>query len=306
MTTRSGWVRTSFKRRLGYYDTFYSKTPREGFPYQSPRDDGFPIGAWGYPTCNEWWQQSDPAIGLRAGIIEEFETDVVDDLESWFGSATRAEAEDQVIKTVLRADRGGIAGFEGLGAGLGRNAGIVGTLSSGATAVAATAGLAFTGMAHYSKMYIVREAAPIVQVILLMVLVMLLGFLMVFSGYSIQAIAVASVAYFGIKFWTALWAVAYWIDNHMIEAMTPTENGLVAAVAYAIGLGENQWLFNFITSTLYIVLPLAWLTLLGWAGFRVGGIFVAQQTGVQPAEAAGAAGGRLAQNAAIRYGRRGL
>ena len=119
-------------------------------------------------------------------------------------------------------------------------------------------------------MYIVREAAPIVQALLLMVLVMLLGFLMVFSSYSIQAIAVASVAYFGIKFWTALWAVAYWVDNHMIDAMTPKENGMVAAVAYAIGLGDNQWLFNFITSTLYIVLPLAWLTLLGWAGFRVG------------------------------------
>ena len=102
-------------------------------------------------------------------------------------------------------------------------------------------------------MYIVREAAPIVQALLLMVLVMLLGFLMVFSSYSIQAIAVASVAYFGIKFWTALWAVAYWVDNHMIDAMTPKENGMVAAVAYAIGLGDNQWLFNFITSTLYIV-----------------------------------------------------
>ena len=135
-------------------------------------------------------------------------------------------------------------------AGLGRNAGLVGTLTSGATALAATAGLALNAAPHFSKMYIVREAAPIVQALLLMVLIMLLGFLMVFSSYSIPAIAVASVAYFGIKFWTALWAVAYWLDNNMIDAMTPIENGMVAAVAYAIGLGDKQWLFNFITSTL--------------------------------------------------------
>jgi TraG-like protein, N-terminal region len=301
------WIGSNFFQSTpDYYDTIYSKTPREGFPYESPRDDGFPVGPWGYPTCNEWWQQGDPSIGLRAQIIEEFQTDVVDDLESWFGSDTREEAEDQVIKTLLRADEGGAARFEGgLGAGLGRNAGVVGTITSGATALAATAGLAFNAAAHFSKMYIVREAAPIVQALLLMVLVMLLGFLMVFSSYSIQAIAVASVAYFGIKFWTALWAVAYWVDNHMIDAMTPKENGMVAAVAYAIGLGDNQWLFNFITSMLYIVLPLAWLTLLGWAGFRVGGVFVAHQAGLQPAEAAGAGGGRLAQNVAVRYGRRG-
>ena len=145
----------------------------------------------------------------------------------------------------------------------------VSSAAAGATAVAATAGLGLNAAPHFSKMYIVREAAPIVQAFLLMVLIMLLGFLMVFSGYSLTAIAVASVAYFGIKFWTALWAIAYWLDNHMIDAMTPVENGMVAAVAYAIGLGDNQWLFNFLTSTLYLVLPFVWLALLAWAGFRV-------------------------------------
>ena len=149
-------------------------------------------------------------------------------------------------------------------------------------------------------MYIVREAAPIVQALLLMVLIMLLGFLMVFSGYSITSIAVASVAYFGIKFWTVLWAVAYWLDNNMIAAMTPADNGIVAAVAYAIGLGDKQWLFNFITSALYLVLPFIWLTLLGWAGFRVGSFVSAAGMVTRSAEVAGESGGRAAQSAASR------
>jgi len=293
------WLGSAFFQTTpGYYDTFYSKTPRIGFPYQSPRDDGFPVGQWGYPICNEWWQSADPQIGLRAKVIAAFETDVVEDLSSWFGSATRAEAEDQVIKTMLRADSAASRFGQRLGAGLGRNQGIAGTLTSGATALAATAGLALNAAPHFSKMYIVREAAPIVQALLLMVLTMLLGFLMVFSGYSISAIAVASVAYFGIKFWTVLWAVAYWLDNNMIDAMTPIENGIIAAAAYAVGLGDKQWLFNFITSTLYIALPLAWLTLLTWSGFRVGSVIGAYQASVQAAEGAGAAGGRLAQRAA--------
>jgi hypothetical protein len=293
-----------FQVTPGYYDTVYASTPRSGFPYQSPRDDGFPVGIWGYPTCNEWWQHLDPEVGLRAGIIAELETDVVDDLASWFGSNTRAEAEDQVIKTLLRADNG-TARFEGgFGAGLGQNDGILGAIGSGATALAATAGLALHGMSHFSKMYIVREAGPIVQVLLLMALVMLLGFMMVFSGYSISAIGVASVAYFGIKFWTALWAVAYWLDNHMIDAMTPVENGLVAAVAYSIGLGDNQWLSDFITSALYIAMPLLWTLMLGWAGYRVGNLLAAGQAATLGAEAAGAVGGQVIQRAAIRAARR--
>lgn len=289
-----------FQTAAGYYDTLYSKSPRVGFPYQSPRDDGFPAGVWGYPTCNEWWQAGAPDVGLRARIVAALETDVVDDLTSWFGSATRGEAEDQVIKTILRADSQ-VARFTGsLGAGLGRNEGVVGTLTSGATALAATAGLALNAGPHFSKMYVIREAAPIIQALLLMTVVMMLGFLMVFSGYSITAIGVASVAYFGIKFWTVLWAVAYWIDNRMIDAMTPVENGLVAAVAYAIGLGDKQWLFNFITSALYVALPMVWILVLGWAGYRLGNLMVAGQAAGLGAEAAGAAGGRVTQAAVVR------
>jgi hypothetical protein len=282
----------------------YSKTPRHGFAYQSPRDDGFPQGTWGYPTCNQWWQSPDPRSGLRAKLIQALETDVVDDLSSWFGSASRAEAEDQVIKTLLRAGSVSARFDDGLGAGLGRNEGIAGSLTAGATALASTAGLALNTAPHFSKMYIVREAAPIVQALLLMVFTMLLCFLIVFSSYSIAAIAVASVAYFGIKFWTALWAVAYWLDNHMIDAITPTSNGLVAAVAYAIGLGDKQWLFNFVTSAFYIALPLIWTLMLGWAGFRIGNLSAASQAATLGAEAAGASGGRAAQNAVARVSRR--
>ena len=292
-----------FQTTPGFYDTFYSKTPRVGIPFQSPRDDGFPIGQWGYPTCNEWWQNNDPQIGLRAQIIEAFETDVVDDLSSWFGAATRIEAEDQVIKTILRADSAASGFTQGLGTGLGRNEGIVGTVTSGATALAATAGLALNAAPHFSKMYIVREAAPIVQALLLMILIMLLGFLMVFSGYSIPAIVLVSVAYFGIKFWTALWAVAYWLDNNMIAAITPAENGMVAAVAYSIGLGDKQWLFNFITSAFYISLPLIWTLILGWAGYRIGNLMAPGQAAIVGAEGAGASGGRAAQSAAVRTAR---
>lgn len=300
------WLGSSFFQAApGYYDTLYSKTPRIEFSYQSPRDDGFPVGPWGYPTCREWWRHADPNVGLRAKIIAAFETDVVDDLESWFGSATRADAEDQVIKTMLRADSS-IAEFAGgLGAGLGRNEGVVGTITSGATAFAATAGLALNAAPHFSKMYIMREAAPIVQALLLMTLVMMLAFLIVFSGYSVSAIGVASVAYFGIKFWTVLWAIAYWLDNRMIDAMTPVENGMVAAVAYAVGLGDKQWLFNFITSALYIALPVLWLTMVGWAGYRVGsGLLTASQNLGQAVEVAGAAGGQTVQRAAARALRR--
>jgi len=293
-----------FQRARGYYDTLYSKTPRSGFPYESPRDDGFPPGVFGYPTCNQWWSEPDPAVGLRARIVAAFETDVVDDLESWFGSDDRTEAEDQVIKALIRADNIAAQFEQGLGAGLGWNEGVWGALTSGATALASTAGLAFNSSEHFSKMYVVREAAPIIQALLLMALTMLLAFLFVFSGYSISAITIASVAYFGIKFWTALWAVAYWLDNHMIDAMTPRENGMVAAVAYATGMGDKQWLFNFITSSLYVALPLLWTVVLGWAGYRIGNLSAVSQTATLGAEAAGAAGGRLIQKGATRFRRR--
>ncbi|MFO5782900.1 conjugal transfer protein TraG N-terminal domain-containing protein, partial [Klebsiella pneumoniae] len=49
----------------GYYDTDYSKTPREPWPYNATRDAGLPQvgGGGGYPTCKQWW--ADSGIGLR-------------------------------------------------------------------------------------------------------------------------------------------------------------------------------------------------------------------------------------------------
>src|SRR3546814_11086387 len=89
-----------FVDSAGYYDSYRSSTPRDAWPYESNRDAGLaqvPSGG-GYPTCRQWW--SDGSNGLRARLLSQVDSSLLNRVAGWAGFPTRAEVDDSVIRAV--------------------------------------------------------------------------------------------------------------------------------------------------------------------------------------------------------------
>ena len=90
--------------------------------------------------------------------------------------------------------------------------------------------------------------------------------MILFSSYDIGTMMFMSVVIFSVKFWTVLWAIAHWLDNHLITSLQSVDWFRFDLMPHSTA----EVMINFVTGGLFIVLPIFWSGLLGWAGFRVG------------------------------------
>ena len=155
------------------------------------------------------------------------------------------------------------------------------------TSTAGQVGALLESITFYPKMHMVKAASPIIQAVILMLLVVVLPFILVFSSYKISTVIFMSIVFFAVRFWTVLWAIGHWLDNHLLDALTPnwywfdTPDTLIA-----------DEIIGFVIAMLYIVLPLFWLAALSWVGFRVGSAFTTSAGRMrETAESAGQKGG---------------
>jgi type IV secretory system conjugative DNA transfer VirD4/TraG family protein len=142
------------------------------------------------------------------------------------------------------------------------------SLTNLANSTAATVGGILEALSFYPAMYMMKTAAPIIQAVVLMLIYLLMPFYFLFSSYNIGKVIFMSIILFSVKFWTVLWAIAHWLDNHLLQAIQPTWFNLYDAVS------QNNLLvtlvIDFVIAGLFVVVPLFWSGVLGWAGFRVG------------------------------------
>jgi hypothetical protein len=105
-----------------------------------------------------------------------------------------------------------------------------------------------------------------------------------------------SIVFFAVKFWTVLWAIAHWLDNHLLDALTADWH-----LFHQPNVMIADEIINFVIAMLFIVMPLFWLGALSWIGFRVGSA-INNATGHMsaPAESAGKKGGGAAMDATKR------
>ena len=96
------WIGSRFLLNTpGYYDTDYSKTPRQSWPYNATRDAGLPQvgGGGGYPTCKQWW--ADSGIGLRDRIKDQVDPDLMTSFLKWAKWLNQDEVSEAVIRQVI-------------------------------------------------------------------------------------------------------------------------------------------------------------------------------------------------------------
>lgn len=251
-----------FQDTDGYYNTAninlalraHREIPR--FPFDPARDaeyGGSSPSGWGKPTCHEWW--TGETAGLRRRLVQQVDAGllngIVTTVTAGVAGTSAQSVQDDLIRKLYVQDMRGTLDTRSNDEN-----------SSSLIRALADYGLAKQGIETSATVYALKQAAPIGQSMILMAVYFCLPFLLVFSSFSIQSVLLASLGLFAIRFLTALWALATWLDTSMIEAfgiewwrsLTSFEPSISVVVV------------NTVSGLLFAGLPLVWFTVAGWAG----------------------------------------
>jgi hypothetical protein len=289
--------------RAGYYDTLRSskELSYEHFPYSESRDavkmPPPPAGAdlGGYPTCHEWWLGY-PATGvslgddhgLRARLLTHLKDkalpeDSEDSAGSWWSFwsedkfATTDDADNALIKTALNAESTDIEleltnGSTDYGGSLGAGAD---QTFRGMRSLIGSAGLLISGATKAVEVEMVRQVAPMVQSMVLLIFTVVLPILMAMGTYSLSTLMTLSLLQFSIIFWSFLFSLATWLDNFLLSGLWSGADKNVNVLIDTLmpntsGIGTQVLAITWVTWLLYTLAPLTFSYLLTAVGIRAG------------------------------------
>lgn len=251
----------------GFYDRDHSRTPLEAWPYDPGRDAGLiDTGRGGYPTCAEWWSDSD--VGLKDRLLKQVGTSLWQQLRKL--GQSQKDDEEAVLRSLvsprnLQASQGGLV-YNGFGGNAGDNL----NASQALSRLGSIAGMAVSGLALFPAFDSVRQSLPMVQAFLEMALVSCLPVILLFSAWELKTVITLSIVQFALCFLSFWWELARWLDSWLMT-MIYSENGYSHFNLYGLQNASDDVILNVVTGTMFVVLPVFWLGALTWAGHRVGG-----------------------------------
>lgn len=286
------WIGSRFfLDTAGYYDTYRSRTPRDGWPYDSTRDAGLaevPSGA-GYPTCAQWWADSS---GLRTQLLGQVDPSLLTRIGGWAGFLSQDEVNDSVIRAISsprqqKLNQGAIYTDYG--------GQIEMTTPNVATRATSDVGLAIGSIALFPAMDAMRQALPMVLAMLKLALVICIPIVLVLGTYDLKTLVIVTVVQFGLFFVDFWLQLARWIDSTILDAL------------YGWGWGWNRphtnfdplmglnnafgdMIVSFVMATMFLALPAFWIGALGWVGVRAGVMANNLAEGAKGATSAGGKG----------------
>ena len=150
-------------------------------------------------------------------------------------------------------------------------------------------GVELHGLSYTPKLYLLINALPVIQALLLLSIYALLAIMIPFSSYRLHFIITGSCAIFAITFWNYLWHLTRNVNNNLIAALYPPQSGAA---------GANMDFVHFIIGTMYVALPILFLILASWAGLKVSNSIMSAVNRMEsPANDAGQEGGAIAKSA---------
>lgn len=286
-----GWIGSDyFLNTSGYYDYYTATTPRSQWPYNSSRDSGYPdTGQGGYPTCKTWW--SDGSSGLRTRVLATFSDYTRKEVQRQFPGQ---QWEEVVLRWIVSPRNAGLSGG-GVTYMAGADdtaSGIGGNLSR----LASTVGLGMKQVEALPGFDALKQALPMIQALLQMMIITVIPVLMMFSAYEPKTVVTISFALFALQFITFWWELAGWLDDRLITILYSSlaANGLASGqpIADFLSSPRDGWIMNLVLGMMYVVFPAFWVGMLGWIGVKIGGIAEGFIKGGAQAQQAGQEGGR--------------
>ena len=225
----------------------------------TPGPDGRPLG-WYARAENMWPHPTAEDAALAAVLDGRFRAAA--DSGDGFGRTVsynasyreRAGAHGTRVQRALDAGNAGTAVKKALQGG--------GTLLGGAAAdLVAVAGAGVKSLAWAAEGVAIRETVTMLQGLAQLIFIVGLPFMLVFSGYSAAKVVLFTVVHFGLNFLSALWGVAFWLDNNLAGMLDMRHQGPIQSV-----------MVHNVTKTVFVVMPSVWVAMMGWAGWHAQGL----------------------------------
>ncbi|HEX4045879.1 MAG TPA: conjugal transfer protein TraG N-terminal domain-containing protein, partial [Gammaproteobacteria bacterium] len=223
---------------------------------------------WGRPNCKIWWNDAENGLfkKLKDTLPPNFLTSLMH-----LGGDTEKIQEVSIQRLINHNFHSGETmsnrsrGYESLENNTSGN-----FISR---YIGAPLGILYESFSSYPKLHLLINALPIIQGSLLFALYAFLAIAIPFSSYRVGFCVTVAVVMFSLIFCSYLWQLVQWFDSYLIRALYPSI-GDVAGLGILNaenGKTTNQLFVEMIVGTLYVVLPLLWMTVMGWVGFEIGG-----------------------------------
>ncbi|ECA1950190.1 conjugal transfer protein TraG [Salmonella enterica subsp. enterica serovar Virchow] len=292
------WIGSDyFLGTAGYYDTYTSQQPRSAWPWNENRDAGYAnTGVGGYPTCKQWW--ADKTKGLKDRVLASLPARVKRGMQQ----QNMARWEELALRWLVSPRNLSLSGGgETYTTGGNDNAsGLLGNV----TRLTSSIGLGMKQFEATPGFDALKQALPIVQALLEMMVIIVIPVLLVFSAYEPKTIVTITFAMFALFFIPFWWEIAGWLDDKLLTLLYDTKSGLGAgnSVPFAdfVGSVNDGWIMNLVLGVMYVIFPMTWFSMLGWTGAKIGG-FASDMIKQAPQQArdAGEQGGAKAKGAVV-------
>ncbi|WP_145482583.1 conjugal transfer protein TraG N-terminal domain-containing protein [Yersinia aldovae] len=281
-----------FLTTAGYYDHYTSTEPRSQWPYDRNRDGGYPdVSRGGYPTCKQWW--SDGTNGLKTRVLTNLTASTKMALQLRY---SKDQWEEMALRWLVSPRNIGLSssGETYAVSGNDSSSGLAGNI----TRLISSVGLGFRQAAALSGFDALKQALPMIQALLEMMIIIVIPLLMMFSAYEPKTIVTLSCALFALIFITFWWELAGWLDDRLITLLydNMAEQGIINSSVPFVGFFSataDGWMMNLVLGMMYVIFPMFWLTMLSWIGVRIGDIGRAISDGGKMPQAAGESGGKI-------------
>ena len=294
-----GWIGSQALVNVsGFYDSLSAREPVNGFPFDPTRDQFEGQVAnhsqWGEPICNAWW--TDPSAGLRLLLSQALPSNFLNTI-THIGSDPNTLEDSGIRNMIGHSFDSGMTlgevsrGYESLNDDVSGN-----WISS----IAGNVGVNMEELSFYPKLHLLMNGLPVIQALLLMSIYTLLALVVPFSSYRLHFIVTGSSVIFAITFWSYLWQFVLYLDNTLIPAIFPQSSNLnlqIKEILQGYGGGVDEKFIDMIIESLYIALPLLFLTLMSWAGIKVSSAIMGSLSEMKsPINDSGSKIGNLAQS----------
>lgn len=272
-----------------------AKSPVPGWPVNNQRDrykaDEVNTVAGGKPYCGEWWYgenasgESGSYPSLRTRLLKAAESKedeknastpwierIVNKLLSLGDNLDKSQVEDIVIARFVAANPTNFLPAAGQ-KNFNDDESFVDSYSQ-VGKYAAVIGMAISGDAKqamqaledwYTKMYLIKRAAPIIQSLLLLFMYMMLPIYLVLSEFDIDYIILAGVYIMTTRLLTLLWDIVDYIDSELYSHLFP-DKSIIGSI---LTLDSDRLMFEFATTSLVIIVPIALFSIIALSGQKI-------------------------------------
>ncbi len=263
-------------KKGGLYDSIQASTANPYWTYDSNRDAGRAAHVeGGYPMCNDWW--SNTSVGLRERLKGQVNPSFWTRANNIFSS--QEELEDTVIRQLVSPEKINLIsdGDKYNSYGTLGDKGNINTVASAGKGIAGGVGSVIGNALTAPIFESGKIAAPMILAFIFCVIITILPFVMIISGYSVKTMITLTIVQLGTFFIPFWWELVRWFDYWFLTISNTQGSTLANGVnkfstaIFGVGLGFGDSVLNTVVNIMFFAIPVVWLGSLSWAGVSVGG-----------------------------------